>query len=172
MASDERYDIAANDHLGYMRLALDLAKKVMPKPTNFCVGAVLVDTGCNEVLSTGYTNELPGNTHAEQCAIMKFEQGTPPSDDESTLVLYTTMEPCNQRASGNQPCTETILAAAENTYLPPITTVFVGVQEPEKFVGANQGRKKLEDAGIEYVHVTGLEEEILHVATSGHQQEA
>jgi pyrimidine deaminase RibD-like protein len=49
--------------------------------------------------------------------------------------------------------------------------VVVGVAEPETFVGVNEGRKRLEDAGIEVVVVKGLEREILEVATAGHVKE-
>jgi len=51
-----------------------------------------------------------------------------------------------------------------------IQTVYIGVKEPEKFVGENKGRRKLEDAGIEVVHIQGLEDDILKVATAGHEQ--
>ena len=157
--------IAPGDHLAYMRYALSLARKAPPKPTNFCVGAVLVDEAANEVLSTGYTMELPGNTHAEQCCLTKAEESglRGPGAEAQKLVLYTTMEPCNKRASGNMPCTETILKSGG------IKTVYLGVKEPEKFVGENIGRAKLEGAGIEYVHVPGLEAEILEIATAGHE---
>ena len=163
--------IAPVDHLAYMRYALSLAKKAPPKPTNFCVGAVLVDEAANAILSTGYTMELTGNTHAEQCCLAKaehskMEQNGPPETRAASqkLVLYTTMEPCNKRASGNVPCTETILKTGG------IKVVYVGVKEPEKFVGENVGRAKLEEAGIEYFHVPGLEVEILEVATAGHEE--
>ena len=149
-----------------MRYALSFAKKAPPKPTNFCVGAVLVEEAANAILSTGYTMELPGNTHAEQCCLAKAEQNgivkTAPSAQK--LVLYTTMEPCNKRASGNVPCTETIVKAGG------IKVVYVGVKEPEKFVGENLGRARLEAAGIDYVHVPGLEAEIMEVATAGHEK--
>lgn len=157
---------APGDHLAYMRYALSLARRAPPKPTNFCVGAVLVDESTNTVLSTGYTMELPGNTHAEQCCLTKTKNGGLPETGGAAasqkLVLYTTMEPCNKRASGNMACTETILKSGG------IKIVYVGVKEPEKFVGENVGRAKLEEAGIEYVHVPGLEAEILEVATAGH----
>lgn len=158
--------IAPFDHSAYMRCALSLAQKAPPKPTNFCVGAVLVDEAENAILSTGYTMELPGNTHAEQCCLAKMENSGPPETGTPAekLVLYTTMEPCNKRASGNTPCTETILKSGG------IKVVYVGVKEPEKFVGANVGRAKLEEAGVEYVHVPGLEAEILRVATAGHEK--
>ena len=169
----EPSSIAPADHVAYMRYALSLAKKAPPRPTNFCVGAVLVDEATNTILSTGYTMELPGNTHAEQCCLAKakaaekkkpeLQKMTATATATQKIVLYTTMEPCNHRASGNVPCTETILINGG------IKTVYVGVKEPEKFVGENVGRAKLEKAGIEYVHVSGLEAEILEVATAGHE---
>ncbi len=160
--------IAAGDHQAYMRYALSLAKKAPPKPTNFCVGAVLVEETANRILSTGYTMELPGNTHAEQCCLAKL--GKYIESHGQKLVLYTTMEPCNDRASGNIPCTETIITTKHGGS-DGIKTVYVGVQEPEKFVGANTGRAKLEAAMIEYIHVRGFEEEILAVAALGHKRE-
>ena len=167
----ETPSIVPMDHLAYMRYALSLAQKAPPKPTNFCVGAVLVDEAANEILSTGYTMELPGNTHAEQCCLAKLDEsktmkgGLPETEAAAQkLVLYTTMEPCNKRASGNTPCTETIVKTGG------IKVVYVGVKEPEKFVGENVGKVKLEEVGIECIHVPGLEAEILRVATAGHDR--
>lgn len=158
------------DHTSYMRYALSLAEKAPPKPTNFCVGAVLVEEVTNRILSTGYTLELPGNTHAEQCCLAKYEESLKTDNEASAkLVLYTTMEPCNKRASGNIPCTETILKT-QKSINGGIKAVYVGVSEPEKFVGENTGRVKLEEAGIEYIHVSGLEQQILVVATAGHEK--
>ncbi|KAI6781016.1 Bifunctional protein-like protein [Emericellopsis cladophorae] len=82
-------------------------------------------------------------------------------------ALYTTVEPCFKRLSGNLPCVERIIRQSSW-----IKTVYVGVQEPETFVGQNPGRKMLEDAGIQVVHVDGLEDEILAVATAGHVKDA
>lgn len=56
--------IQPNDHRAYMEYALSLARKSPPRPTNYRVGAVVVDPATNEVLAGGYTLELEGNTHA------------------------------------------------------------------------------------------------------------
>ena len=72
------------------------------------------------------------------------------------------MEPCSHRLSGNVPCVDRIIQAGK------IGTVVVGVAEPDTFVAENTGRKKLRDAGIEVLHVGGLETEILKIATAGH----
>lgn len=162
-------NIKPGDHFAYLQYALGLARQAPPKPTNFCVGAVVVDEAANTILSTGYTNELPGNTHAEQCAIMKLQSGSEKLDGLE-LVLYTTMEPCNKRASGNIPCTEKILQACQGKPSINVKTIYIGVSEPETFVGENVGKKKLEDAGIPCVHISGLEAQILEVATAGHSK--
>jgi len=162
-------------HLSYMRLALDLARKSPPKPTNFCVGTVLLDPTKDEVLSTGYTLELEGNTHAEQCCLTKLAtQSELPENRVGEIIplntiLYTTMEPCSVRLSGNLPCVQRILNIRKDDKL-CIGKVVCGVKEPEKFVGENLGRALLENAGITVLYVNGLEDEILAVATAGHEK--
>ena len=161
------------DHEGYMRHALELAKQSPPKPTNFRVGAILVDEAPNTLLATGFTLELPGNTHAEQCCLSKFAASQGVGEDQvmhvlpPNTVIYTTMEPCNKRSIGNTPCVDRILAT-QNGVNGGIKTVYLGVSEPEKFVGENAGRSRLEAAGIVCIHIPGLEKEILKIATAGH----
>ncbi|KAF4632060.1 hypothetical protein G7Y89_g6077 [Cudoniella acicularis] len=162
---------SSNLHLHYLRQAFDLARKSPPKPTNYRVGALLVDSKSDTILATGYTLECEGNTHAEQSCLIKLAEKHGVPEDQlgqflpEGTVLYTTVEPCFKRLSGNIPCVERILRLGTS-----IKTVYVGVKEPGKFVGANTGRKQLEDAGIEVVLVEGLEREILEVATAGHKK--
>ena len=159
-----------------MHEALEEAKKSHPKPSNFCVGALVVDLETGEVLSRAYTLELEGNTHAEQCCLIKLAQAHDLPEERLGEVLppqtaiYTTMEPCNLRLSGSLPCVDRIIRTKTKDGVPAIKRVYLGVQEPEKFVGENQGRAKLEEHGIECVHVPGLEDEILSVATAGHRE--
>ena len=162
------------DHLTYLRQALDLARLSPPKPTNFRVGALLLNASTNTIISTGYTLEFPGNTHAEQCCFIKLSQAQNVPEERLAdvmpehTILYTTMEPCAKRLSGNVSCLERILRLSEDGK--GIRKVVIGVKEPEKFVGENEGRRKLEEVGIEVLLVEGLEEEILNVATAGHIQ--
>ncbi|KAF3050422.1 hypothetical protein E8E11_006787 [Didymella keratinophila] len=164
-----------NDHLQYMRLALDQAQESPPKPTNFCVGALLVDGETGTILERGYTLECDGNTHAEQCCLIKFakKHGLPEERAGEVLpastVIYTTMEPCNKRSVGNVPCVDRLIRTKGPDGQPRIKKVYLGVKEPEKFVGANEGIAKLRENGIECIHVPGLEERILQVATAGHE---
>ncbi|GME47411.1 CMP/dCMP deaminase zinc-binding protein [Neofusicoccum parvum] len=163
------------DHDAYMRLALAEAKKSPPKPSNFCVGAALVDESNGAILATGYTLELEGNTHAEQCALQKYAASHNLSEDRvgevlpEQTVIYTTMEPCGKRLSGNLPCVERIIRTKAGGK-GGIKKVYLGVKEPEKFVGENVGRSKLEESGIQCIHIPGLETDILAVATAGHEK--
>lgn len=165
--------IAAGDHRAYLYHALSLACKSPPRPTNYRVGALLLDASTNQILATGYTLELEGNTHAEQCCLIKLSNRYGVAEESlaevlpTNTVLYTTVEPCGKRLSGNLPCVERILRLGN-----AIKTVYVGVKEPETFVGENVGRSKLEQAGIQVVLVDGIEEEILKVATAGHVLES
>jgi pyrimidine deaminase RibD-like protein len=156
-----------------MRQALDLARKSPPKPTNYRVGAILVDARTNTIIATGYTLECEGNTHAEQSCFIKLAKHHNVAEEQlgdilpEYTVLYTTVEPCFKRLSGNLPCVDRILRLRK-----AIKIVYVGVKEPEKFVGENTGRSQLEDAGIRVVLVQGMENEILEVATAGHQEQS
>jgi tRNA pseudouridine synthase 8/2,5-diamino-6-(5-phospho-D-ribitylamino)-pyrimidin-4(3H)-one deaminase len=143
----------------FMELALAEARKCGETQTQFNVGAVLVLDGA--VLATGHLRELPGNTHAEQCALQKYTEahGEVPEGTE----LYTTMEPCTLRLSGNEPCADRILQTR-------IRTCFVGVVEPDDFVANNTSRAKLEAAGVEYIHMPGYEAQCLEIAKKGHQR--
>jgi pyrimidine deaminase RibD-like protein len=188
--SKDLNDRVGRAHAFYMRLALSEARKSPPEPSNFCVGACVVaptraikedvDASDEElercVLTTGYTLECEGNTHAEQCCFIKLAAQHVCSVEEvgsflpEKSELYTTMEPCNKRSVGNLPCVDRILQLKRKEGRQAIETVYVGVSEPEKFVGVNEGRKRLEDAGISVVHVPGFEKDILSVATAGHEK--
>jgi len=165
-----------NDHLQYMRLALDQAQESPPKPSNFRVGALLVDANTGAILSRGYTLECEGNTHAEQCCLLKYAKAHDLPEERvgealpPNTVIYTTMEPCNLRLSGNLPCADRIIRTTGVDGQKRIKKVYLGLEEPEKFVGENEGRQKLEEHGIECIHVPGLEERILNVATAGHEK--
>lgn len=154
-------DWAIDQHREFMQLALDEAKKCGETQTQFNVGAVLVLNG--EILATGHTRELPGNTHAEQCALQKYFERTGKTDVPEGTELYTTMEPCSNRSVGNKPCVDRVLETL-------IKTCFVGVVEPDTFVKNNTGKQKLTDGDVEYIHIPGFEDECLRVATLGHDK--
>lgn len=155
-------------HADYMRAALAEAAKCTPTPTAFCVGCVIVARGA--VLATGYSRELPGNTHAEANALQKARETHPEPDGVTIDALlreadvYTTMEPCSVRTSGLAPCADALVAAG-------VRRCIVGVGEPDDFVVC-EGADKLRNAGIELVWLKGLEDECLQAARRGHESRA
>jgi len=125
------------------------------------------------ILATGYSRELPGNTHAEANALSKAKNlssedlrtlfpGQSLSVDELLLHtdVYTTLEPCSVRTSGLSPCADALISAK-------VTRCFIGVGEPADFVNC-EGAQKLKDAGIEVVWVDGMQDQCLAVARKGH----
>ncbi|KAF7294873.1 Diaminohydroxyphosphoribosylamino-pyrimidine deaminase [Mycena indigotica] len=164
-----------------MQAALAEARKCEPVPTAFSVGCVIAVPWPNNdsdptIISTGYSRELPGNTHAEANALHKYTQLTaaelaalfkgpnPPSvsDIASRLDVYTTMEPCSVRTSGLAPCADALIAAK-------IRRCFIGTGEPDDFVQC-EGAERLKNAGIELVWLDSLQEECLAVARNGHHE--
>lgn len=131
------------------------------------------------ILATGYSRELPGNTHAEANALAKLHalshselSSLFPSSEPSTVHLddilsradvYTTLEPCSLRTSGLSPCADALIAAK-------VRRCFIGVGEPDDFVKC-EGAQKLKDSGVEVVWIKGLEDDCLKVARRGHDSE-
>ncbi len=169
--------IAVGDHEAFMEFALEQARKSPPASNKFCVGAVLVDADKGEVLSTGYSLEYPrdykgdlGTTHAEQCCFIKIadKHNLPEERIEKVLppntALYTTMEPCNERLSGNMTCCTRILRLKG-----AIKTVYVGIKEPGTFIAHNDGWDRLEANGVKVVFpVEHLRGKITEVSMAGH----
>ncbi|KAG0171359.1 DRAP deaminase [Apophysomyces sp. BC1034] len=132
--------------LEFMQMAIGQAMQSIPAERAYCVGAVLVKNG--NALATGYSRELPGNTHAEESALAKVQK-----DDAKDATMYTTMEPCSIRLSGNRPCSDRIIEAK-------IRKVVLGVREPPDLVQC-AGIQLLEQHGIEVVIVPGVEKACL-----------
>ncbi|KAL8347464.1 hypothetical protein RB601_003102 [Gaeumannomyces tritici] len=165
-------------HRAFMERAIEVAKLSPPGANKFCVGAVLVDTDKNEELSTGYSLEYPrdykgdpGTTHAEQCCFIKIadKHGLPEERIHEVLppntALYTTMEPCNDRLSGNMTCATRILRLKS-----AVKTVYVGIREPSTFIANNDGQQRLESEGVKVFSPAfpDMVEEITRVSLAGH----
>ena len=162
-----------------MDYALEQAQKSPPAPNKFCVGAALVNGNTGEVLSDGYSLEFPrdhqgdpGTTHAEQCCFIKIatRHNLPQECIGEVLppntVLYTTMEPCNERLSGNMTCVTRILRLGG-----AIKTVYVGIKEPGTFIGHNDGQERLEANGVKVeMPVKHMHDKITRISLAGHEQ--
>ena len=167
-------------HVKYLRFALNEARKSPPKPTNFRVGCVLVsfeNPSSPQIISSGYTLELPGNTHAEQCALSKLaaSRSVPESSLPAVLTpaknlwLYSSLEPCGKRLSGNTTCVQRIIATRTDNLEGGVRKVIFGAREPGTFVKDSQSCRLLTEAGIEWEYIPSLEEEILKIAMEGHK---
>ncbi|KAJ3318920.1 DRAP deaminase [Blyttiomyces sp. JEL0837] len=126
----------------FMLSAITEAEKSEPIESAYCVGAVLVrptnDTAKPTIVATGFSRELPGNTHAEECCLLKLagSEGT-----AKGCHMYTTMEPCGERLSGKLGCAQRIIEAG-------IVRVIIGVREPPNFIASCVGADLLRKAGI------------------------
>ncbi|MGH3737118.1 MAG: deaminase [Micromonosporaceae bacterium] len=124
-----------DDH--WMSLAIELSRQCPPSAAAYSVGAVIVDDEGFEI-SRGYSRESDPKIHAEEAALAKLD----PQDIRlSKATLYSTLEPCSQRASRPRTCTQLILAAA-------IPRVVIAWLEPSIFVANCQGIEILSEEGV------------------------
>ncbi|GAA0680532.1 hypothetical protein GCM10010193_37720 [Kitasatospora atroaurantiaca] len=129
----------------WLARAVELSKLCPPSETAFSVGAVIVGTD-GEVLSEGYSREADAHNHAEEAALGKLPDGDPRLRG---ATIYSSLEPCGQRASRPRTCAQLIIAAG-------IPRVVVAWREPDLFVSACQGTALLEEAGVEVVELPEL----------------
>ncbi|MFJ5923213.1 deaminase [Kitasatospora sp. NPDC092948] len=129
----------------WLRRAIELSRRCPPSRTAFSVGAVIVSAD-GEVLSEGFSREVDAVNHAEEAALGKLPAGDPRL---RTATVYSTLEPCGQRASRPHPCAELIVAAG-------VPRVVVAWLEPALFVEDCRGVALLTAAGIEVVELPEL----------------
>jgi diaminohydroxyphosphoribosylaminopyrimidine deaminase/5-amino-6-(5-phosphoribosylamino)uracil reductase len=123
------------DHIKYMRMALDLAEKARGKTwPNPMVGAVVVRDG--RIISQGY-HQRPGSKHAEAEALELAGNQARGSD------LYVNLEPCCHSQKRTPPCTQAIIQAG-------IKKVIYAMDDPNSNVNG-KGARELIEAGIEVV---------------------
>jgi len=129
----------------WLARAVELSELCPPSETAFSVGAVIVGAD-GEVLSEGYSREVDAHNHAEEAALGKLPDGDPRLRG---ATIYSSLEPCGQRASRPRTCAQLIIAAG-------IPRVVVAWREPDLFVSACQGTALLEEAGVEVVELPEL----------------
>lgn len=137
-----------DDDMRWMRRAIRLSGDCPPKDSAFSVGAVIVD-GAGHELSYGFSRETDPIVHAEESALAKLS----PQDPRLVrATLYSTLEPCSERASSPLPCTELILRAA-------VPRVVIAWLEPALFVADCVGVETLRGAGVTVVELAELAEQ-------------
>jgi pyrimidine deaminase RibD-like protein len=134
------------DHVRWMNRAIELANRCPKAAGAFSVGAVIVGADGSEI-SSGYSRETGAKAHAEESALDKLDAADPRL---ATATIYSTLEPCSQRATtARKPCAERILAAG-------IRTVVIAWREPATFVEDCVGVEKLRARGVEVVELPEL----------------
>lgn len=126
-----------------LRQAIRLARHC-PSGHTFAVGAIITDAGGN-VIATGYSREDDPVAHAEEAALGKL------ATDDPRLVgatIYSSLEPCGERASRPRTCAQLILDAG-------IPRIVFAWREPSIFV-EGRGAEILAAAGREVVEVPEL----------------
>lgn len=150
--------ISMSQHEELLRRALVLSAS--------CRGVRYYGVGClicasdGQVVASGYTGEIAyadslGTSlpHAEETAILKARRE---GKHLQGCTLYSTLEPCSQRKSGRTACVDLILETG-------ISRVVYGAREPfDPELGiVCRGHARLAGAGLEVIHLAGLEQECL-----------
>lgn len=130
--------------INWMKRAVELAWESPPSGNAFSVGAVIVDTDGHEI-ATGYSRETDEKIHAEESALAKLGNDS----RLSGATIYSTLEPCSQRASRPKPCMRLILDAG-------IPRVVIAWREPNLFVENCIGVEQLQNAGVEVVELPDM----------------
>jgi pyrimidine deaminase RibD-like protein len=134
--------------VAFMLEAIQLAKQCPRVEGAFSVGAVIVDAAGNR-LATGFSRESDPKVHAEEAALAKVLADDPRL---KTATIYSTLEPCSQRATNARiPCTELILAAG-------IPRVVIAWREPSTFVENCVGVERLKASGVDVVELPDFAE--------------
>ncbi len=125
----------------WLGLAFELSHLCPPSTTALSVGAVIVDADGREI-SRGYSRDTDDKVHAEESALSKVD----PMDPRlKTATIYSSIEPCAERASRPRTCSQLIVEAG-------IRRVVFGLREPPTFVDG-EGAEVLAEAGVEVVEL-------------------
>jgi diaminohydroxyphosphoribosylaminopyrimidine deaminase / 5-amino-6-(5-phosphoribosylamino)uracil reductase len=139
-----------SEHEHWMRKAIDLAHRCPPSEAAYSVGAVIVAEDGTE-LSTGYSRETDEQVHAEEAALAKLARDDPRL---KAATMYSTLEPCSQRASRPKPCAQLILDAG-------IPRVVIAWREPSLFVENRAGVELLGRHGVTVIELSDLADEAM-----------
>jgi|ERR1022692_309817 diaminohydroxyphosphoribosylaminopyrimidine deaminase/5-amino-6-(5-phosphoribosylamino)uracil reductase len=126
----------------WMRLAIELADRCLPKDSAYSVGAIIVDEHGQEI-ARGYSRETDMHVHAEESALAKTDRA---DRRLRRATLYSTLEPCSSRRSRPASCAQLILAAG-------IPRVVIAWREPSLFVADCRGYELLTDAGVTVIEL-------------------
>jgi diaminohydroxyphosphoribosylaminopyrimidine deaminase / 5-amino-6-(5-phosphoribosylamino)uracil reductase len=149
----------------WLSMAVEISRQSSPTPTNYAVGAVVVDHD-GTLLETGYTGEIESRDHAEEVALSKLvgqpelgvstaRPGRPVSVGFTQATMYCTLEPCLTRRSRPMGCAALIAASG-------IKRVVIALREPPIFA-AGRGIEALRSDGIEVVVIDDLGHQVWEI---------
>jgi pyrimidine deaminase RibD-like protein len=131
----------------WLQRACDLAAHCPPSSTAFAVGALIVDSEGNQI-AAGYSRQHDDpHNHAEEVALAVLPAG---DTRLAAATIYSSLEPCGERASRLRTCVELILTAG-------LQRVVFAAREPTLFVRPT-GATKLLAAGITVIEKPELAE--------------
>jgi diaminohydroxyphosphoribosylaminopyrimidine deaminase/5-amino-6-(5-phosphoribosylamino)uracil reductase len=134
----------ADADAGWLSRAIELSRCCSRSQSAFSVGAVLVG-GDGEIIATGFSRERDPRDHAEEAALAKVAPAGPPL---AGVTLYSSLEPCADRASRPRTCVELIIAAG-------LRRVVIAWLEPPVFVEGG-GAARLRAAGVTVIEIPEL----------------
>ncbi|OJF12366.1 deaminase [Couchioplanes caeruleus] len=137
--------MASSEDRRWLTAAIDLSRLSLPTPTNYAVGAIVVDHH-GHALATGYTGEWNPRDHAEEVALAKL--AAVPRPDLAKATIYSTLEPCTARRSRPGTCTGLILARG-------IGRVVFALREP-LILADCRGAESLREAGVDVDEIDDL----------------
>ena len=129
----------------WLERAIELAHRCPPASGAYSVGAVIVDARDTEI-AYGYSRDTDPTVHAEESALAKLAADDPRLPG---ATIYSTLEPCSQRASRPTSCTQLILNSG-------IKRVVIAWREPSLFVDNCVGLELLGRGGVETLELTDL----------------
>lgn len=130
----------------WMVRAIELSRSCPPVANRFNVGAVVVDAEGQEI-ANGYSREGGDpHVHAEESALAKLAGDDPRL---RAATIYSTLEPCSERASHPVPCAALIVNAG-------IPRVVIAWREPSLLVADCQGVEQLTAAGVEVAELPDM----------------
>ena len=133
--------IPGRDDDALLGQAVRLSQQCPPCPSAFSVGCLVVAED-GTILVSGFSRQDGTRVHAEEAALRGLS-------DRGTLAaatLYSSLEPCGERASARTPCAELIIASG-------LRRVVIAWREPALFVAHRTGLARLIAAGIDVRHL-------------------
>jgi pyrimidine deaminase RibD-like protein len=155
----------SGDDRDWLARAIEESRRCPPSATAFSVGAIVVGPDGAE-LARGYSREGDEKVHAEESALAKLADADPAAAVQLSggqrvgrvppgSTVFSSLEPCSQRASRPHTCAELIRTAG-------VARVVFAWREPAIFV-AGDGARVLADAGVTVLQLPELAAEVADI---------